>query len=255
MRRLPRPGPAWLALLAAGLLPAGCVTTGPPSQQAALRTLYHLPYRTHPQLAQRSKAIRVAAVVQPDIRIYALSAGGVEELRDDWSAAGRENVIRALKETLAAQGVELRTPAADDDSRETLEELHALFRVVSLSILTHTYPSEHAFLTKVEHFDYSVGPVDRLLQKSRADALILVYGFDQISTGGRKTLQAVGAILPFVGGPRAGLTGLSMALVDRSGTVLWYKIDASEGRHDLRDADSARRFVAGVLTDFPRLGR
>jgi len=239
---------AGISVLGLSLLGTGCVSM-PETYRA-----YQRPYRSHPEAAARSRAIRAPLVIPPDIKIYALSAGGVEELRDDWSAAGRDNVLKALRERLRGQRVELRTPALDKETLDALEEIHALFRAVSLTIFRYTY-STYAFHTKLENFDYSVGSIDRILQKYGADGLILVYGFDQISTDGRRALQTLGAILPFVSGPSAGTTGLSVALVDRSGTILWYMIDASEGRYDLRDPESASGFVARVLTDFPRLGQ
>lgn len=238
-----------LSLLGLWWLAAGCASLQPPAYRA-----YLAPYRAHPELTARARTIKAPAVVPPNIKLYSLSAGGVEELRDDWSAAGRDNVLKGIQESLKRQPVNLKSPAPDRDTLETLEEVQALFRVVSQSILERTY-SSYPFLTKVEHFDYSIGPIDKILQKYRADALILTYGFDQISTGGRKALQTVGAILPFVGGPSSGATGLSVALVDRSGTILWYKIDGDRGGHDLRDPRSASKFVTAMLSDFPRLGQ
>lgn len=244
----PRGSLSCLALLGLAWLAAGCMATNP-----AYRA-YTAPYRAHPELQARARTIRAAAVVPPTIRIYSLSAGDVKELRDDWSAAGRDNVVRALKESLRVQPVELRTQPPDREIQSELEEVQALFRAVSLAILERTYSSA-PFPTKLEHFDYSVGPIDRILQRYRADALILVYGFDEVSTGGRKALKVVGAVLPFVGGPSSGDTGLAVALVDRTGAILWYKIEGDRGGYDLRDAGSASKFVAAMLSDLPRLGR
>ncbi len=229
-------------------LSQGCIPLSP-GQRA-----YMAPYRAHPEFAQKARSIKGAVLAPPDIKIYSLSAGGVEELREDWSTSGRDNVSKALQARLRGEGVTAKAMILDREAQEALEEIRALFRAVSWSVLKYTY-SSRPFQTKLERFEYSVGSIDRILQKHTADALILVYGFDQISTGGRQTLQAVGAILPFVSGPRKGTTGLCAALVDRSGTILWYNIEAYEGGYDLRDPDSASRFVKVTLTGFPRLGR
>lgn len=243
-RRWSRP-----VLFALAWLAAGCASMQSPAYQA-----YQQPYRVHPDLTTRSAAIRAPAVMPPNVRIYALSAGDVQELRDDWSAQGRDNVLKGIREGLKGQSIDLKSPTLDKDTQEALEEVQALYKVVSRTIIEYTY-SNFSFQTKLERFDYSVGTVDRILQKYRADALILTYGFDQISTGGRKALKVVGAILPFVGGPSSGATGVSVALIDRSGTILWWKVGGQRGGYDLRDPQSATEFMGKMLADFPRLGR
>jgi hypothetical protein len=110
-------------------------------------------------------------------------------------------------------------------------------------------------MTKLERFEYSVGSVERILQKANAEALLLAYGFDEISTGGRKVLQAVGNILPFVPRVSSGTTGLCAALVDPAGTILWYNIEARTGGYDLREPQGAVNFVRVTLVNFPRLGK
>jgi hypothetical protein len=52
-----------------------------------------------------------------------------------------------------------------------------------------------------------------------------------------------------------GTTVLNIALVDRSGAVLWYKIAGDSGGFDLRDARSAKAFVQRLVADFPAVGR
>ncbi len=244
----PRRPRARLALLALLGLATGCMSTNPAYQA------YQSPHRAHPDLHARAKGIRTVAVVPPSIKIYSLSAGDVKELREDWSAAGRENVVRALREGLRGQAVELGTQPPDREIQGELEEVQALFRTVSLTIIQRTY-STYPFFTKLENFDYSVGPIDRILRKYRADALLLVYGYDEISTGGRKALKVVGAVLPFVGGPSSGDTGMAIALVDRTGAILWFRIEADRGGYDLRDPESASEFITAMLSDLPRLGK
>src|SRR5262249_19913711 len=89
--------------------------------------------------------------------------------------------------------------------------------------------SPNPFVSKLERFEYSVGSVQRIAQKANADAVLLSYGFDEISTGGRKALHAVGTVLPFVPRVSAGATGLCAALVDPAGTILWYNIEPGGG--------------------------
>jgi fructose-specific phosphotransferase system IIC component len=88
--------------------------------------------------------------------------------------------------------------------------------------------------------------------------MLFVYGFDEISTSGRKALTFLSIIAGAFTGvaivPRAGITSISIALVDASGTILWYSIKGSEGGFDLRDPESASRLLRGILSGFPNLG-
>jgi len=232
------------ALLVATLA-SGCATS--PAMQA-----YQAPHRAHPEVEQRARKIRTIAVVPPDIRISSLSAGGVEELREDWSTIGRDNVVKALQAHFKDQPVTIKLVAVDPDVRDTLTEVRPLFRAVSVSVLQHTY-SQHPFITKLERFEYSVGSVQKIAQKANADAVLLAYGFDEISTGGRKALQAVGTVLPFVPRVSSGATGLCAALVDPAGTILWYNIETRAGGYDLREPQGASNFVKVTLVNFPRV--
>src|SRR5881296_185012 len=118
-------------------LASGCATS--PAMQA-----YQAPHRAHPDVEQRARKIRAIAVLAPDIRISSLSAGGVEELREDWSTTGRDNVVKALQAHFKGQPVAIKLVAVDPEVRDTVAELRPLFRAVSLSVLHHTY-SAHPF--------------------------------------------------------------------------------------------------------------
>jgi len=230
---------------------AGCVSTPEWYRK------YHQPYRAHPELDRRAKTVRVVGVLQPDIKIYELTAGGVTELRDEWSAAGRDAVLQGLSEVLKERGVAIKPVVVDKDQQRSVDDVTVLYRAVSGSIIEHTY-TQHPFHTKLENFDYSVGSIDALLQKYQADALVIVYGVDQISSNGRKALRGVGLVLGAVTGQPVvsqGMTALNIALVDRSGAVLWYKIAGDSGGFDLRDARSAKAFVQRLVSDFPAVGR
>jgi hypothetical protein len=162
-------------------------------------------------------------------------------------------VLKGLVGVFEARGVVLKPLAIDRAMQAPLEDVTALYRAVSYSIVEHTY-KRFPFQTKLENFDYSLGPVDDVLKRSRADALVIVYGIDQISTTGRKALRGVGLVLGSVTGQpvvSSGTTALNIALVDRSGAVLWYNIAGQDGGYDLRDPASARAFVQRLVADFP----
>ncbi|MCL5062961.1 MAG: hypothetical protein M0Z70_08050 [Nitrospiraceae bacterium] len=213
-------------------------------------------YRVHPDFDTLSKNIKSPSLIPPDIKVYEFTVGGIQELRDDWSATARANVLKIVTETFKEMAFEIKTMAIDKDIEDELEDIQALYRAVSTSIQLHTYNQQTLFPEKLKNFDYSIGSIEKILHKYGTDALILVYGFDEIPTGGRKALTAAGIIIGVFTGvivaPRAGITALSIALIDSSGTVLWYSFKGMPG-YDLREPENAINLTKGILSDFPSL--
>jgi len=214
-------------------------------------------YRINPEFESHARSVTTPQLIPPDIKIYELSAGGVEELIDEWSAKGKENVTKSIIDELSDKEVEIKTASLDEELKGELEEVQALYMAVHNSILLHTYNTNNLFPDKQKNFDYSIGPIDKILQKFNSDSLIFAYGYDQISTGGRKALMVLGMLLGAATGvyvaPSYGVTAVSVALVDSSGTVLWYNVNANAGSFDLRDEKSCRSLVKGLLRDFPQI--
>ncbi len=215
------------------------------------------PYRMHPEFYRRALRIKTPGLIAPDVRICELTAGGVRELRDDWGAAGRQNVADALTACLDEQACRVKTCVVGKEIEEELEDIQTLYRAVSQSIQIHTY-GPYPFPEKRKNFIYSVGAIEDLLQRLEADALIFVYGYDEISTVGRKALTVLGVAIGAVTGvmvlPTSGMTSVSVGLVDRSGAILWYNVKASAGIYDLRKPESAKTLLKDILSDLPRLG-
>ena len=215
-------------------------------------------YRAHPELEMRSKDIKKPGLISPNVKVLELTAGGIRELRDDWSIRGEENVLRAITENLEEKQIEIKALTVDEDIQEEMEDIQALYRAVSISIILHTY-GPFVFPEKKKNFDYSIGSIERILEKFGSDALIFTYGFDEISTKGRKALKVAsivaGAFTGVVIMPRSGITVVSVALVDASGTIFWYSIKGSEGGYDLRKHKSTSKLVKDILSGFPRLGK
>ncbi len=213
-------------------------------------------YRAHPEFETRSTQIHAAGILSPDIKIYELTAGGVRELRDDWCKIGKETVGQAAGECFSERQVQVKIIPIEKESEEELEDILALYRAVSSSILSHTY-GDNPFPEKVKSFEYSIGPIDSFLKRWESDALVFIVGFDEISTSGRKALTAAAMVLGALAGvvmlPGGGLTVVSMAVVDPSGDILWYNVRGSHGGHDLRDPESTRQLLKAIASDLPGL--
>ena len=213
-------------------------------------------YHVHPEFETRSKQIHKAGVLSPDIKIYELTAGGVREMRDDWCKTGKENVAQAAGDCFRERLVEVKIIPVDKETEEELEDILALYRAVSTSILSHTY-GEHPFPDKSKRFEYSVGPIDSLLKRWDSDALVVIIGSDEISSSGRKALTAAAMVISALNGvvmvPGGGLTVVSAGVVDPSGDILWYNVKGSHGGYDLRNPESTKKLLMSIFSDFPGL--
>lgn len=241
--RLPRR--LWVTALLAIAFLSGCATT---------------PYRAHPQFEDRLRTGLTVALVPPDVKVYQITAGEVREQMDEWSETARTNVLAAMRKRLGSGRVlTVREfdPAKSQAAREEFEDASPLFQAVALSAVLHTYRPETQFKTKMDRFDYSLGPLPALAEASEADALVFVRAVDNISTGGRVArnvaLVLIGAAAGVVIIPQGGVTAMSAALVDaRTGDILWFNTHASGGGHDLRDPASAETFVAQAFEAFAK---
>lgn len=211
------------------------------------------------ELIGRAKRLRNVAMLSPDIAISELSAGGIKEKRDDWSAVGRDNVERAIIENLHAKQVNVKALKVGGGLEDEADEVKALYRAVMSSVYSHAYfwggQNPDFFPERLKKFDYSVGSLEKLLRRQKADGLLLVHARDEISSAGRKALRVVQAINPFGAADRGGTTVVEVSLADRTGDILWNAFFAESGGYDLRDYDSARKFITRLLDEFPAGGR
>lgn len=218
------------------------------------------PYRTHPECAARLATVKSVGVTAPVTKLFELTAGNSRVFRQDWSDRAAENIAAALEASLQARGLSTRrlaapdaagaAPAAAPAASTELTEVTQLFDAVSDAILQATYANR--FPEKVARFEYSVGDVEKLLAAEGVDALVFAYAFGNISSGGRKAIQALSAVLG--GGVTYGIDRLFLAVVDRTGTVVWFDTHGSSG-HDLRDPGSAAQFVQALTAELPGAAR
>lgn len=211
--------------------------------------------RSPSNAGERLKDIKNVYLAPPDVKVYELTAGGVREQRDDWSTAAKANLVKSTVDALKNKGLQIKQVPVESDLEEELHDIQTLYRAVSLSIQTHTYNKDSLFPDKVKNFDYSVGPIDKFLDRYHSDALLFLDGYDEISTAGRKTLNTVGVVAAALMGvvivPRGGFTATSAALIDRSGAVVWYNLKGGSGSYDLRESGSCSGLVNSMMTGFP----
>jgi len=165
-------------------------------------------------------------VMKPDIAVSVLTAGGMNEPREDWTNTARENVLGSLRAQQEMRGgsAHITMTSGDDPA---LIELNRLHEVVGQSILLHKYSPLAALPTKNGVFDWTLGKTARDFGASAGyDYALFVYARDSFSSGGRQALQAVGFLGCVVGVcviPNGGVQQAFVSLVDlKTGNVVWF---------------------------------
>jgi hypothetical protein len=191
-------------------------------------------YRVHPEFTARAKGIRKLALMLAEVRIYEISPGGVVQVRDDWSRAAKENLIKALTKTFMEKRFRITPLTVNEERAEDVMEIRALYKAVEKSIRLHGYGPQ-LFPEKRKRFVYSLGPSEKTLSRLGADSMIFMNGSVQISASEQKAW-------------------ISIAVSDSCGSILWHCVRHTVDQYDLRDVESATEFVEDLLSSFPEVG-
>ncbi len=197
-------------------------------------------------------------VVEPDIELTEVTAGGLQEPRREWSDAARRHfpaqVGRLLDDGGTARRPDFDIP--DDlapDSR--LGQVVRLNEAVATSIAVYTRSGSY-LATKDRRLDWTLGPgVETLREATGADYALFTYIRDSYASSGRKAMRvlgflagaAMGGYVDIGGGQQIGVA----TLVDlRTGQVVWFNLMSNQSG-DLRDPDGAAQTVDEMLSGLP----
>lgn len=203
-------------------------------------------------------------VIEPDIELSLVTAGGMHEPRKEWSDAARRLYPQAVRQHLAMR----QTTQKDDydipndlDPNTRMGQIIRLNQAVALSIAQYSAAGS-ALATKKDpvsgkpRMDWTLGPgVTELQAATGADYGLFTYVRDSYTSGGRAALRvlgilagvALGSYLDIGGGAQVGVA----TLVDlRTGQVVWFNLMAKQSG-DLRDEKGAKGTVAQLLRDMP----
>ncbi len=192
-------------------------------------------------------------LIEPDIELYEVAAGGMQEPRPAWTEAARHTYPVAVHELLATHGTTLLPdfiPPPALPPTEHMRQLLLLNQAVANSILTHSQLGSD-LATKHGRFDWTLGPgVAVLRDATGADYALFTYIRDSYTGSGRAAMRVIGALL--LGGDIGGGVQVGLAsLVDlRTGQVVWFNLLIDE-TGDLRDQAGARTTVAALLKQVP----
>jgi len=192
-------------------------------------------------------------VMQPDISVGVLTAGGGFEHREDWTKQARDHVLTALRKQQANRGgnttiADTRETAGGD--AEMVADLYWLHTAIGRAIRIHKY-SPQALPTKKDRFDWTLG-MDAVAYGAQThyDYALFLHAQDSFSSGGRVALQMASALACGFGVcvmPTGGMQQAFASLVDlKSGQIVWFNTLAATAG-DIRTAEGAKKMVDELL--------
>ncbi len=203
-------------------------------------------------------------IVQPDIELSLVTAGGMQEPRKEWSDNARKFYPAAVHVLLEGKHASQKPDYIVPDNLDPASRLGQILRLnqaVALSIAQWSQPM-NVLATKKDPvtgkplLDWTLGPgVSELHDASGADYALFTYIRDSYASSGRSALRvlgmlagvAMGSYLDIGGGMQIGVA----TIVDlRTGKVVWFNLMARQSG-DLRDEKGTKATVDQMLRDLP----
>lgn len=190
-------------------------------------------------------------VMQPDISVGVLTAGGSFEFREDWTKQATQNVIRALKKQRLGRGVQTKVAVSKEDTGADpalVADLTWLHTVVGEAVRTHKFGAMPVMPlpTKKNRVDWTLGePAVKFGAATKYDYALFLHATDSFSSGARKALY-VATVL--TGGVlQSGAQRAYASLVDlKTGELVWFNTSFSNNG-DIRTPEGAEDLVSSLL--------
>jgi hypothetical protein len=196
---------------------------------------------------------RKLVLLPPEVDVFELSAGGTIEKVPEWGRQAAGHIEREIREFVdGRRDLELVPMATlSEDEKELVERHFAAYTVVATTAHAILHNADPAWAHKRNRFDYTIGPGLRFLkEKTGADAAILAVAEDLVSSGGRKAMVVLGALLGI--GLPTGRAYLVLAVVElESGDIVWLHSDFSVTQ-DLKDGAAVEGMIIDVLRAYER---
>lgn len=201
---------------------------------------------------------KVVVVLFGDVRVMELSAGGVPELVEAWTDQAKMHLSAGTQQWIQAKGWRwVEPPALSAQEKRVFNQHLTLYGRLVDALYTQAAPTaEPLWQSRAKAFRYPLGHgLDFIRDKTGADTALIVYGYDQISTKGRKATMAVSAFLGAFSGSYIlpGATAISVGMVDlQRGELLWFGSEAERGCCDLREAQDVEKMLTAMFQNYPR---
>jgi len=190
-----------------------------------------------------------------DVELSLLSAGGVPEVRADWTETANTLLLEALRNEKQARDIRMAVfgDATTDEAKADLaNQLIKLHGVVGNAILVHQYNPQGALPNKNGAFEWSIGPAAKSLKEVyQADYALFVWVRDSYTSGGRAVAMFLAAAAFGVALPGGQQLGFASLVELETGNVVWFNLLA-RGSGDLRHAEGAANTAQNLLAQLPK---
>jgi hypothetical protein len=192
-------------------------------------------------------------LIEPDIILFELTAGGLEEPRADWTETAKRNVERKLSELLQKGGDKLipyQPQGMVAERMRTHGQILKLHEVVGQTVLIHQYNPMFNLPTKQGCFDWGLGECVRVLKEDTgAEYALFVYLRDSYVSPARAALMVAAALFG-VGVPGGMQLGFASLVDLQTGQIVWFNRLIS-GVGDLRTPEAAEKAIQELLVNVP----
>lgn len=187
-------------------------------------------------------------LVQPDVQLSEMTAGGMLEARADWTKLAQDFISRYTTDLLRRKSIELVTADKTPSARDI--QVVKLHGVVGQAVLTHLYIDGFKLPSKGKALDWTLGPgTNGLRDAYGSDYALFVYVRDSYTSAGRM-LMMLGAAMFGVGIQGGTQVGFASLVDLRTGNIVWFnRIANSTG--DLRTPAPAKKTVDDLLKELP----
>lgn len=205
------------------------------------------------------KSYRTIGLVEPDVFVNELLAGGELEPNPEWSDEAKKQLTSLVIREFSKNGMVLKSVGFDKDAPGRLHDAYCMYRAVNESFRDENdaYYKKLPLCTELlPCFDYTIGSVEGLLKKENADLLLFVFAENEIETKARKEARqssyastvfshafGMGRVNPL----RKPGALIGMTLVDKNGEVIWHAHE-DEDVVDLRTPQVTEALVKEVVS-------
>lgn len=224
----------WLAL-AALLTISACATSAPKTFEGAF---------TPPPAGSR------VLVMTPDVQLAVLTASGLQEPREDWSIAARDNLAAAIAAHVQHEGhaSSALDPTTAMDGR--VGQIIRLHDAVGGSILLINYYGINV-PTRRDNFAWTLGEgTQELAAAHSADYALFVTARGSWSSAGRQA-AVVGMAILGVGMPMGGQQAFASLVDLRTGNIIWFNVITAAPGQDMREPEGAAEVARVLMEEAP----
>lgn len=189
-------------------------------------------------------------VMTPDVQLAVLTAAGLQEPREDWSRAGRENVATSIAAYIQAEGHAASSldPATAMDGR--IGQIIRLHNAVGGSILAVNYLNANV-PTHRGNFEWTLGDgVQEIGATYNADYALFITAQGSYASGGRVAAM-IGLAVLGVGVPLGGQQAFASLVDLHTGNIIWFNVVSAAPNEDMRNTDGAALLARRLMHDAP----